>query len=108
MTTNSENDNGYSNNSKIGGKENPGASSIDASTAAGSSSDNWRPKRKSGSFTELSLACLPLKRQKPENITSPLSRRLAGGNGEAEISNEIGSSSSSATGSTNPFSFISR
>jgi len=43
--------------------------SYEVNTSA-SSSENFRPKRKSGSFTELSLACLPLKRQKPETSGS--------------------------------------
>jgi len=55
--------------------------------------DSSRPKRKSGSFSELSLACLPLKRQKPECL-SP--RRI----GVA-----VSPHSSSSHSTTNPFSF---
>jgi len=71
-----------------------GTSTACTPTAPDNTLDSSRPKRKSGSFTELSLACLPLKRQKPECL-SP--RRIGGV--------AVSPHSSGSHSLTNPFSF---
>ena len=95
-STSDNDNNGY--NNIISGGINPAVSSDNAVH-----SDNNRPKRKSGSFTELSLACLPLKRQKPEEL-SPSRRIVEGESSGANVSGS-GSNSGMAAAITNPFSF---